>query len=128
MIHAFRKCTGLILIVPLRKKVNCSALPLLVPRVRRADDVDPALAADDFALLADSLDAGTNFHRKPLAIFPCRQVKTKPAVWREVRSGIPALVRLAVSNDRYKHCGFPHPRLGKSALTALARRRQPALA
>src|SRR5439155_8661019 len=36
-------------------------LPLLVPRVR-ADDLDPAVAADHLALLADPLDAGTNLH------------------------------------------------------------------
>src|SRR5208283_2170198 len=39
-----------------------SALALLVPRIRRADDVHDAAPPHDFAVLADLLDRRTNFH------------------------------------------------------------------
>src|ERR1700726_1826315 len=39
-----------------------SALALLVPGVRRANDVNDAAAPHDFAVLADLLDRRTNFH------------------------------------------------------------------
>jgi hypothetical protein len=35
-----------------------SALPLLVPRIGRADDAHDAVAADDLAVAADFLDGG----------------------------------------------------------------------
>jgi hypothetical protein len=38
------------------------ALPLLVLGVRRADDKDLAVPADDLAFLADRFDGRTNFH------------------------------------------------------------------
>jgi hypothetical protein len=38
-------------------------LPLLVARVGAADHYDPAVPADDFAVLADRFDTGTYFHR-----------------------------------------------------------------
>jgi hypothetical protein len=38
-----------------------SALPLLVARVL-ADDHDPAVTADDLALVTDGLDAGVDLH------------------------------------------------------------------
>lgn len=38
------------------------ALPLLVPRIRRADHVDASLTADNLAVFANPFDAGTHFH------------------------------------------------------------------
>src|SRR5580693_618846 len=37
-------------------------LPLLVPLIGRANHVDASLAADDLAVLANALDARTDFH------------------------------------------------------------------
>jgi hypothetical protein len=37
-------------------------LPLLVLGIALADDANHALSLDDFAVLADRLDAGTNLH------------------------------------------------------------------
>jgi hypothetical protein len=39
-------------------------LPLLVLGIALADDANDALSLDDFAVLADRLDAGTNLHSK----------------------------------------------------------------
>jgi len=41
------------------------SLPLLVTRVGLADYPQHAVAADDDAMLTDTLDRGTNFHEKP---------------------------------------------------------------
>jgi hypothetical protein len=38
------------------------ALPLLVTRVGRADDLDPAVTADHLAVLTDGFDAGLDLH------------------------------------------------------------------
>jgi hypothetical protein len=44
------------------------SLALLVARIG-ADNVDHAAAADDLAMLADSLDAGSDFHGSTLDIY-----------------------------------------------------------
>jgi hypothetical protein len=41
-----------------------SALPLLVPRIRRTNHIDSSLATDDLAVLTNPLDAGTHFHER----------------------------------------------------------------
>jgi len=41
------------------------SLPLLVAGVGLADHPQHAVAADDDAMLTDTLDRGTNFHEKP---------------------------------------------------------------
>lgn len=55
-------------------------LPLLVPRVRGANDVDLPLAADDLAVLANPLDAGSHLHgdHLPLTNEPGRVSAMRP--------------------------------------------------
>lgn len=43
-----------------------SALALFVAWIRGANDVNTTLATDHFAVLANSFDTGSNFHRKPV--------------------------------------------------------------
>jgi hypothetical protein len=49
-------------IVRVPEPITKLTLPLLVPRIRRADHVDHPATADDLAVLADLLDRRTNFH------------------------------------------------------------------
>jgi hypothetical protein len=49
-------------IVRVPELITKSALPLLVPRIRRADHVDHPATADDLAVLADLLNRRSNFH------------------------------------------------------------------
>jgi hypothetical protein len=49
-------------IVRVPELITKLSLPLLVARIRRADDVDHATTAHDLAVLADLLDRRTHFH------------------------------------------------------------------
>jgi hypothetical protein len=60
----------------LANKVLLLTLALLVARIG-ADNVDHAAAADDLAMLANSLDAGSDFHGSTLDIFELGRLSKK---------------------------------------------------
>src|ERR1700729_1356377 len=64
-----------------------STLPLLVARIR-ADHEDPAVPADDLALLAHRFDRGSYFHGsfRSRRLFP---VVPTARLWRPLRSPLP---------------------------------------
>src|SRR5450631_650562 len=61
-----------------------SALPLLVARIRRTNDVNDAAAPHDFAVFADFLDRWTNFHF--LLPMPLRLAFfIRPSYWCDIK-------------------------------------------
>src|ERR1700722_14091619 len=64
-------------------EINSLALALLMPRVRRTDDVDDAATPHNFAVLADLLHRRTNFHF--LLPMPRRlDFFIKPSYWCDI--------------------------------------------